>query len=84
MTAQHTAPAKANLEYKATPLSFSGVLALACWTTASTFVEPVEVAGADIMRCMCEGGRCEVRDLSEWRWENGLKWPSSMDGGDGV
>jgi len=31
------------------PESFSGVLATTFWTTASTFVEPVEVAGDAIV-----------------------------------
>jgi hypothetical protein len=53
VTEQHTAPAKANLEYSAMPLSFSGVLDRAVWTTASTFVEPVVVDGEAIVRFVC-------------------------------
>lgn len=52
VTEQQTAPAKANLEYSATPLSFSGVFDRAVWRTASTFVEPVEVGGETIVRYM--------------------------------
>jgi hypothetical protein len=52
VTEQQTAPARANLEYSATPLSFSGVLDRAVWTTASTFVEPVEGAGEAIVMYM--------------------------------
>ena len=48
MTEQQTAPAKANLEYRAIPLSFSGVLAATFWTRPSSLVEPVDVgAGAE-------------------------------------
>ena len=53
VTEQQTAPAKANLEYSAMPLSFSGVLDRAVWTTASTFVEPVVVDGEAIVRFVC-------------------------------
>jgi hypothetical protein len=53
VTEQQTAPAKANLEYSAMPLSFSGVLARAVWTTASTFVEPVVVVDEAIVRFVC-------------------------------
>jgi hypothetical protein len=35
------------------PLSFSGVLDRALWTTASTFVEPVVVDGEAIVRFVC-------------------------------
>jgi hypothetical protein len=48
VTEQQIAPAKANLEYNATPLSFSGVFARVFWTTASTFTEPVEGGAAAI------------------------------------
>ena len=47
MTEQQTAPANANLEYSASPDSFSGVWARAFWTNASIFVEPVEDEGVD-------------------------------------
>ncbi len=64
VTEQHTAPAKANLEYNATPLSFSGVFDRAVWTTASTFVEPVEVGdAAAIARCVY----MRERSFEEWR-----------------
>lgn len=46
MTEQQTAPASANLEYNARPLSFSGVFALVVWTMASSLVEPVDAGGA--------------------------------------
>jgi len=49
VTEQQIAPATANLEYRAKPSFFSGVLALMVWTTASTFVEPVLVAEPDIV-----------------------------------
>ena len=41
MTPQQTAPASANLLYRLTPLSFSGVAAFACCTAPSSF--PVAV-----------------------------------------
>lgn len=47
MTEQQIAPARANREYSWRPLSFAGDAALAFWTTASSFVEPVEEGGAD-------------------------------------
>ena len=47
VTEQQTAPAKANLEYNAKPLSFSGVCALVFCTTASSLVEPVDDGAAD-------------------------------------
>lgn len=46
VTEQQTAPAKANLEYRARPLSFWGAAALTFSLMASTLVEPVEVGGA--------------------------------------
>ena len=52
VTEQQTAPASANLEYSAIPESFSGVLALAVWTTASSFVEPVDDDGAAITKAL--------------------------------
>jgi hypothetical protein len=54
VTEQQIAPARANLEYNWIPLSFSGVLATAFGTTASTLAEPVEVLAAD-MTGMWEG-----------------------------
>lgn len=48
VTEQQTAPARANLEYRATPESFSGVLAFVVWTMASSFPEPVEDGVADM------------------------------------
>jgi hypothetical protein len=51
VTEQQTAPAKANLEYSAMPLSFSGVFDRAFWTTASTFTEPVEGEAVAIVYC---------------------------------
>jgi len=51
VTEQQTAPAKANLEYRARPLNFSGVLAATFWTRASTLVEPVEVGAEAIAMC---------------------------------
>jgi len=53
VTEQQTAPARANLEYSAMPLSFSGVLDRAVWTTASTFAKPVVVDGEAIVRFVC-------------------------------
>ena len=47
MTEQQTAPARANLEYKAIPLSLSGVFAEVFCTKASNFVDPVDDGGAD-------------------------------------
>ena len=52
VTEQQTAPASANLEYSARPESFSGVLALAVWKTASSFVEPVDDGGAAITKVL--------------------------------
>jgi hypothetical protein len=49
------APAKANLEYRLIPLSFSGVFAATFWTTASTLAEPVDVAGGAIAICVYMG-----------------------------
>jgi hypothetical protein len=46
---QQRAPAKANLEYKAKPLSFSGVLAATFEMAASTFAEPVDDVGDAIV-----------------------------------
>ena len=47
VTEQQTAPAKANLEYRARPLSFSGVWAAVFCTSPSNFVEPVDDGGGD-------------------------------------
>ena len=47
VTEQQTAPARANREYNWKPLSLAGDAALAFWTTASSFVEPVEEGGGD-------------------------------------
>lgn len=45
MTEQQIAPAKANLEYKAKPLSLPGVCAAVFCTRASSLVEPVDDGG---------------------------------------
>lgn len=47
VTEQQIAPASANLEYSANPLSFSGVSAFVRCTIASSLVEPVDVGGGD-------------------------------------
>ncbi len=47
VTEQQIAPANANLEYSARPLSFSGVFAEAFWTRPSSFVDPVDEGGVD-------------------------------------
>lgn len=47
VTEQHTAPARANLEYKPTPESFSGVRAAVFWTKESIFADPVDDGGAE-------------------------------------
>lgn len=63
MTEQHTAPARANLEYSPIPESFSGVRAAAFWTTASSLVDPVDDEGDEaamlrkINRCREEAMR---------------------------
>ena len=76
VTEQQTAPAKANLEYSAIPLSFSGVLERAVWTTASTLVEPVEVDGEAIVSYVYAGdnersGRVEIEKDESLRKEFG-------------
>ncbi len=61
VTEQQTAPASANLEYNARPLSFSGVCALVFWTMASSFVDPVDEGGADAaMVIVVRGGGPKV------------------------
>lgn len=49
VTEQQIAPARANLEYNATPLSFSGALARTFCTTSSTLTAPVDGAAVAIL-----------------------------------
>jgi hypothetical protein len=56
---QQRAPAKANLEYKAKPLSFSGVLAATFEMAASTFAEPVDDVGDAIVLYVYANGVLE-------------------------
>ena len=53
-----TAPANANLEYNAKPLSLSGVEALVLWTMASSFVDPVDEGGGDAAIAVIDLDRC--------------------------
>lgn len=53
-----TAPANANLEYNAKPLSLSGVAALVLWTMASSFVDPVDEGGGDVAIAATDQDRC--------------------------
>jgi len=89
VTEQQTAPAKANLEYRARPLGLDGSCARATFLMASTWAEPVEVGGAEAA-IVSKRARLKRRNgrkrMSEGRGVelggNGMEW-MGMDGMDG-
>ena len=60
-----------NLLYRATPDNFCGSAAFAVWTSPSSFVEPVVVAGVDMVARMNVKEWSECASSIESRFEDG-------------